>query len=142
MDFIATKIDASEIEVGLALLLEPVSLDLEGGKLALSDVYAVSQNHYFVCVSVREDDGDWVALYSRPGPGRVEIGRQHKRGHQAWLQHSSHAHPRQLWVAPHRAVVLAAEAAHDLSQPGQRNIVLADGLTELQEAVAWLEYPA
>ena len=115
----------AEISVGLALHLDPDTLENEGGKYTCAPHLRVTDQHFFVCVSVNGDLSRWVPLYTEAGLGRTEITTAEKQGHPKWAAGSGYWHKDQIWEASSNAVYLAAGRAHDKSRKGSRNTVKA-----------------
>lgn len=125
----------SEIVPGLVLHLDPISLELEGGRPYSSDNLRVRGDHYFLCVHVVDDSSYWVPLSSKPGETRVKVDRSHKRGNHLWTLEDSYAVASQFWCLSAQTVIAAARAARDHSHRGARHIVTPAGLVAVEEAL-------
>jgi hypothetical protein len=113
---------APEITPGLVLHLDPDTLLALGADCtSLSDI-RVRGPHFFLCLSVSGAVSRWIPLYSRAGPGRVELAG-HRVGHPKWTTQSAYFHPGQVWTASHQAVVNASVAGGDLSSRVRRNML-------------------
>ncbi|NNC17651.1 hypothetical protein HJC22_18190 [Corallococcus exiguus] len=83
------------------------------------------KGHFFVCIKA----GTWVPVYSRPGPGRIELDSTEKGGHIKWTTGKSHYHTQQYWTASDDAVALAQHRDH--SSDNEVNTVTQDAVTTM-----------
>lgn len=121
-------IEAREITDGLVLYLDPDELEAEGGRRTDTESPRVLGPHFFLCIAANERSGNWVPLFSGAGPHRDLLPDAEKAGQPGWCESTTYFHRRQVWQAPHSAVVAAAIAGGDLSRPGERNTVTEAGL--------------
>lgn len=121
-------IKPGEIRDGLVLLLDPDELEAEGGACTHGGSGRVQGPHFFVCIASDEEMGNWAPLFSRAGPLRELVPYEQKTGHARWRESTTYFHRREIWQAPHDAVVSAAIAGGDLSQPGERNALTEAGV--------------
>ena len=124
-----------EITDGLVLHLDPDELEAEGGCCTGTESVRVQGSHFFVCIASNEDSGNWVPLFSVAGPSRTFLPHEEKEGHPKWCESTTYFHDQQVWQAPHSAVVAAAIAAGDLSEPGARNTLTAAGVDSIYNSV-------
>jgi len=124
-------VDDQEIDVGLVLHLDPDVLEDEGAVYLCSPDLRVRGGHFFLCIAADDSNGEWIPLYENPGPGRVEVPADGRRGHPKWTCGTCHLHIDQIWQASHTAVARAALAGGDLSQAGARNELLNESLQRL-----------
>lgn len=124
-----------EIKDGLVLHLDPDELEAEGGVCTGAGPARVQGSHFFVCIAANEESGNWVPLFSGAGPFRDLVPYEEKVGHPRWCESTTYFHTRQVWQAPHSAVVAAAIAGGDLSRPGERNALTEAGVDLIYEAV-------
>ncbi|NMG37483.1 hypothetical protein GRF61_23785 [Azoarcus sp. TTM-91] len=121
----------NEIAPGLVLHIDPVTMAAQGGTTDLPDFLKVKKAHFFVCLSVDGNQGRWMPCYTKDGKGRHPIAENSRTGHPKWAKGNCYFHPAQVWSASHAAVVNAAQAAHDQSQPGQRNMLALGNVDNL-----------
>ena len=76
-----------------------------------------------------------MPLFSAAGPYRDLLPDGEKVGHPRWCDSTTYFHVKQVWQAPHSAVVAAAIAGGDLSRPGERNALTDAGVDRVYEAV-------
>lgn len=124
-----------EIEEGLVLYLDPDELEAEGGVCTDTGRARVQGSHFFVCIAANEEVGNWVPLFSVAGPYRDLVPYDEKVGHPNWRESTTYFHRKQVWQAPHSAVVAAAIAGGDLSRTGERNALTNTGVGIVYEAV-------
>jgi hypothetical protein len=124
-----------EITDGLVLHLDPDELEAEGGVCTGAGRARVQGTHFFVCIAADEESGNWVPLFSVAGPYRDLVPYDEKRGHPTWCKSTTYFHTKQVWQAPHSAIVAAAIAGGDLSRPGARNALTDTGVGIVYEAV-------
>ncbi len=124
-----------EIKDGIVLYLEPDELEAEGGVCTGADRGRVQGTHFFVCIAANEESGNWVPIFSVAGPFRELVPYAEKVGQPGWCESTTWFHERQVWQAPHAAVISAAIAGGDLSQPGKRNALTAAGVDLVYESV-------
>lgn len=128
-------IEAREITDGLVLRLDPDELEAAGGRRTDTDSVRVEGPHFFLCIASNEQSGNWVPLFSSAGPQRTLVANGDKAGPAAWRESTTFIHRKQVWHAPHSAVVDAAIAGGDLSQPGLRNTFTEAGVDAAYEVV-------
>lgn len=121
-------IGAHEIKDGLVLHLDPDELEAEGGACTDIESFRVQGTHFFLCIAANERSGNWVPLFSVAGPMRNLVPNEEKAGHPRWCESTTYFHRKQVWQAPHSAVVAAAIAGGDLSRPGERNTLTEAGV--------------
>jgi len=121
-------IAAHEIQDGLVLHLDPDELEAEGGACNETQSYRVQGTHFFLCVASNEQVGNWIPLFSVAGPLRALVPNEEKVGHPQWCESTTYFHVKQVWQAPHSAVVAAAIAGGDLSRPDSRNTLTEAGV--------------
>lgn len=121
-------IEAHEIKDGLVLRLDPDELEASGGKRTDRESVRVEGPHFFLCVAANEQSGNWVPLFYSTGPQRTLVANADKSGPAAWCESTTFLHSKQVWHAPHAAVVAAAIAGGDLSQPAARNTFTEAGV--------------
>ncbi len=114
-------IEATEVQPGLVLHLDPDVLEEEGGRYTCSRDRRVRGPHFFLVTGRDEQEVVVLPLYTEDGVGRVELGRRGRTGHFKWVRGKSSYHPEQIWAVPVDAVVLAADAGGDLSTSTMRN---------------------
>lgn len=114
-------ITEAELEPGLVLHLDPDELLAQGATFTCSESKRVRGGHFFLCLSVEENAGRWLPLYSNMGIGRQALEQTSRTGHPKWTNATCYWHGGQVWNAPHSAVVVAAIAGDDKSTPGSRN---------------------
>lgn len=131
-------IAAHEITDGIVLHLDPDELEAEGGVCTAGGAARVEGTHFFLCIAADEASGNWVPLSSVAGPLRTLVPNEEKTGHPGWRESTTYFHVRQVWQAPHSAVVAAAIAGGDLSRPGERN-ALTDAGVDLVYGVVFPE---
>jgi hypothetical protein len=119
--FPAASLAVGDIVRGIVLHLDPGELKNCGAKCSCDIGSQVTGNHFFLCLDRDDDRGDWIPMFSRPGPGRLEISATGRGGHPKWTQGAFYFHPEQVWTATHEAVVAAALEAGDRSTPRLRN---------------------
>jgi hypothetical protein len=124
-----------EIREGLVLYLDPDEFEAEGGVCTGAGSARVQGSHFFVCIAANEAAGNWVPLFSVAGPQRDLVPYEQKVGHPKWCESTTYFHMKQVWQAPHSAVVAAAIAGGDLSRPGERNALTDAGVGIVYEAV-------
>ena len=124
-----------EIRGGIVLYLDPDELEAEGGMCTGAGPGRVEGAHFFVCIAANEQSGNWVPLFSGAGPYRDLVPYEEKAGHAGWRDSTTYFHERQVWQAPHSAVVAAAIAAGDLSEAGQRNTLTEAGVDLVYDTV-------
>lgn len=124
-----------EIKDGLVLYLDPDELEAEGAVCTGAGPARVQGAHFFVCIAANEASGNWVPLFSAAGPFRDLVPYEEKTGHPKWCETTTYFHTKQVWQAPHAAVVAASIAAGDLSQPSERNALTGAGVDLVYEAV-------
>ena len=124
-----------EIHEGLVLHLDPDELEAEGGVCTGAERGRVQGTHFFVCIAANEEVGNWVPLFSVAGPYRDLVPYAEKVGHPEWRKSTTYFHVRQVWQAPHSAVVAAAIAGGDLSRPGERNTLTDAGVGTVYDKV-------
>jgi hypothetical protein len=112
-----------EIFRGLVLHLDPDALEREGGTYSCLPDRRVHGGHFFLCLEVDAGQGEWLPLYTKDGVGRRVLEKDGRRGHSKWTSADCFYHVAQVWRAPHRAVILAAQRGKDMSSPGGRNSV-------------------
>jgi hypothetical protein len=128
-------IAANEIQEGLVLYIEPDEFEAEGGVCTGAEKGRVQGSHFFVCIAANEEAGNWVPLFSVAGPYRDLVPYEEKLGHPNWCKSTTYFHMKQVWQAPHSAVVVASIAAGDLSRPGERNTLTDAGVGLVYDAV-------
>jgi hypothetical protein len=128
-------ISAHEIRDGIVLRLDPDELESRGGRCAGDPDYRVQGPHFFVCLAADTDAGNWLPLFSEPGPRREPVNKTTKVGPEGWRGCETFFHTEQVWQAPHAAVVEAAIAGGDLSQPDQRNRLNDEGIDAIYARV-------
>jgi len=128
-------IDTREIKDGLVLYLDPDELEAEGGRCANAESARVQSPHFFLCIASDEQSGNWVPLFSVAGPHRDLVLNEQKQGHPRWCEATTYFHCKQVWQAPHTAVVAAAIAGGDLSRPGERSTLTEAGVDRVYSAV-------
>jgi len=121
-------IATQEITDGLVLRLDPDDLEAEGGVCTDTESVRVQGPHFFVCIASNEKSGNWVPLFSEAGPLRALVPNEVKAGHPGWCESTTYFHVKQVWQAPHSAVVAAAIAGGDLSRPDKRNALTEAGI--------------
>jgi len=124
----ARMIAAHEITDGLVLRLDPDEFEAEGGVCTGAESARVQGPHFFLCIASDEKAGNWVPLSSVAGSLRALVPNEEKAGHPGWCESTTYFHIKQVWQAPHPAVVAAAIAGGDLSRPGQRNTLTEAGV--------------
>jgi hypothetical protein len=124
-----------DIKEGLVLYLDPDEFEAEGGVCTGAGPGRVQGSHFFVCIAANEEAGNWVPLFSVAGPYRDLMPYEEKVGHPNWCKSTTYFHMKQVWQAPHFAVVAAAIAGGDLSRPGERNALTDAGVGIVYEAV-------
>jgi hypothetical protein len=124
-----------EIKGGIVLYLDPDELDVEGGVCTGAGPDRVQSPHFFVCIVANEESGNWVPIFSVAGPFRDLVPYEEKVGNPKWRESTTWFHTKQVWQAPHSAVVAAAIAGGDLSRAGERNALTAAGVDIVYEAV-------
>jgi len=124
-------IDETEINRGLVLHLDPDVLVGFGATYSCDDTRRVTSGHFFLCLRVVGETGEWLPLYTKPGPGRIGILEDGRSGHPKWTDGDCYYHPEQVWAASHAAVVNAAQAGHDKSEPEHRNSLAEGHIPEL-----------
>ena len=134
-------IQVHEIKDGLVLHLDPDELEAEGGACTGTESIRVQGPHFFLCIASNEQSGNWVPLFSVAGPLRTLVPNEEKAGHPKWCESTTYFHRKQVWQAPHSAVVAASIAGGDLSRPGERNTLTEAGL-DIVYSVAFPESTA
>lgn len=114
-------ISQHEIDLGLALHLDPDELQICGATYSCQEGARVKGNHFFLCIGADDFAGLWLPLYTNSGVGRTKLSAPGRTGHPKWTQGTFHYHLGQIWTASHYAAVRAASAGGDLSIPGSRN---------------------
>ena len=128
-------IDGTEIRSSIVLYLDPEVLDERGASYNVDRSVRIEGSRYFVCIKCNDGVGLWVPLYGSAHSGRSEISRTEKTGHAGWVEPATFFDKRQVWDAPHRAVVAAAKAAGDLSRKSARNFVTKTAVDKLLKAI-------
>lgn len=128
-------IQSDEIRDGIVLRLDPDELEARGARCASEAAHRVQGPTFFLCVAADDVAGNWVPLFPDPGPRRDLLANEHKDGAAGWRSSETFFHTEQVWQAPHEAVVHAAIVGGDLSQPGQRNVVIHGGVDVVYESV-------
>ena len=121
-------INPTEIRDGLVLHLDPDELEAAGGTCTGAGPARVQGSHFFVCIASDERSGNWVPLFSAPGPGRELVPNEAKSGHPRWCESATWYPSDQVWQAPHAAAIAAAIAGGDLSGAGVRNALSEAGV--------------
>lgn len=121
-------IKAHEIKDGLVLHLDSDELEASGGRCAENGSVRVQGSHFFVCIAADDRSGNWVPLFSAAGRFRDLVPNGEKSGHPKWCESTTYFHCRQVWQAPHAAVVEAAVAGGDRSPPSLRNALSEAGV--------------
>ena len=116
-------LDPFEIRAGLAAFLDPDEF-LRAKATCTSPGGRATTPHYFICISVRGTESDWVATSSHPGPGRVRVRR--KWGHPSWVEPGTYADIYQVWTT--EAWVVRVASVVDRSRRTQRNFASLDFL--------------
>jgi hypothetical protein len=116
-------ISEAEIDFGLVLHLDPEELEAQGGTYTCPKEFRVQGRHFFICIGADEESALWLPLYSSPGIGRDMLTSEGRSGHSKWTKATCHYHRGQVWTASHAAVVSAARAGGDMSEPGRRNLL-------------------
>src|SRR6266571_6872739 len=96
-----------DIRVGIVLHLDPDTLEKEDATYTCDEAAKVQGQHFFLCVKTGGSETEWLPLYTNPGPGRVELASEGRKGHSKWLDGHFHYHPAQIWKATRKAVVAA-----------------------------------
>jgi hypothetical protein len=125
------ELSPHEIDVGLAVHLDPDALEQGGGTYTCPRALRVQGAHTFLCIEAFATRGRWIPLYSMMATNRKILPAGGRRGHAGWVDGTFHYHQGQIWSAPHEAVVDAARAAHDMSLPGQRNTLAKERVPKL-----------
>ncbi|MCA9504496.1 MAG: hypothetical protein R3F16_20920 [Myxococcota bacterium] len=128
-------INPTEIRDGLVLHLDPDELEAAGGTCTGAGPARVQGSHFFVCIAANDESGNWVPLFSGSGPYRDLLPDKEKVGHPRWRESTTYFHVKQVWQAPHSAVIAAAIAGGDLSKPGERNGLTDAGVDLVYEKV-------
>ncbi len=128
-------IETHEIKDGLVLFLDPDELEASGGRCTDTGAVRVQRPHFFVCIASNEQSGNWVPLFSVAGPLRDLLPNEEKAGHPKWCESTTYFHCKQVWQAPHSAVVAAAIAGGDLSRPDNRNTLTEAGVDIIYEVL-------
>ena len=121
-------IEKHEIYEGLVLRLEPDELEANGGRSNATTSTRVQGSHFFVCIAVGEQVGNWVPLFADPGRTRTPVPNDEKSGHPNWCESKTYFHDEQIWQAPHDAIVTASISGGDLSSPGSRISLTEEGV--------------
>ena len=117
----------AEIVPGLVLHLDPDELERSGGTYSCAKPFRVQGGHFFVCLSVSDQEARWLPLYTNDGPGRTLLTGS-RSGHSKWTGATTYYHSGQIWTADHAAIAAAALAGRDLSTPGARNMLSRDDI--------------
>ena len=128
-------IASHEIKDGIVLYLDPDELEAEGGVSTGTDRGRVEGAHFFVCIAANESVGNWVPLFGDAAPYRELVPYHEKTGSRAWRESTAYFHEKEVWQAPHAAVVAASIAAGDPSQPGERNALTPEGVDLVYDTV-------
>ena len=127
-----SRVRPDEVTAGLVLNLDPDVLARYGWTVSCSDDRRVIGRHFFLCLDVRGEVSDWVPMFSRDGAGRRKVAQTGRTGHPKWIDGCCYYHTRQVWTAADRqAVIEAALAGRDLTNPDQRNRLALSGLPSL-----------
>ena len=121
-------IEARDIRDGLVLHLDSDELEASGGRCSENGSYRVQGSHFFVCIAADERSGNWVPLFSTAGPYRDLVPNEEKSGHPKWCESTTYFHCRQVWQAPHAAVIDAAVAGGDRSPADLPNTLTDRGV--------------
>ncbi len=128
-------IEAREIKDGLVLHLDSDELEASGGRCAENGSNRVEGSLFFVCIAADEHTGNWVPLFSGAGRFREPVPNAEKSGRPGWCEAITYFHTRQVWQAPHAAVVDAAIAGGDRSEPGERNALSEAGVDRVYATI-------
>ncbi|MDN5924729.1 MAG: hypothetical protein L0H70_06990 [Xanthomonadales bacterium] len=115
---------------GLTLRLDPISLQQHGARCTRELDSMASAQHDFVCLGTDAKGGYWLPLSATPQIGCQAIPASAKSGDRRWADAPSYYQPDQCWYATHKAVQLAAAAAHDRSNAKATNSIAADALPD------------
>lgn len=114
-------LNESDIQPGLVLHLDPDALESQGGTYTCDSSARVFGGHFFLCLAAGTARSVWLPLYSNSGMGRTGLTTNGRIGHPKWTKGTFYWHRDQIWKVPNAAVVAAAAAGGDMSQPGNRN---------------------
>jgi len=128
-------IETREIQDGLVLYLDPDELEAEGSRCTGAGPARVQGPHFFLCIASDGQSGNWVPLFASAGPHRDLVPNEDKEGRPGWCESTTYFHCKQVWQAPHAAVVAAAIAAGDPSRPGERNTLTDAGVDRVYNTV-------
>lgn len=90
---------------GLVLYLDPDALEECGATYTCAPEYRAQGVHFFVCLDPTECL--WLPVFTKHGPGRVEIPMQAKTGSRKWVVRTCHYHPSQVWTLSPKAIAAA-----------------------------------
>ncbi len=120
-----------EITPGLVMHLCPKTMLSKGGKVTCRPEFIVQGHHFFLVVESGPKRCRMLPLYTEPGVGRVEISTHGRTGHSMWTDGKFHFHTEQVWDVSKAVAVSAANAAHDQSWPGARNLLATEHIPRL-----------
>ena len=127
---LSRRVNYAEIQPGLVLHLDPVTLEAEDATCTCVPELRVADGHFFLCIGLAGDTGRWLPLFTNDGIGRYELVGA-KSGHPKWTGTRSFFHPSQIWIAGSKAVIEAAAAGLDMSSPGARNSIAVSAIPRL-----------
>ncbi len=113
---------------GLVLRLDPVTLRQQGARCTQEFESLGSAQHDFVCIEADAQGGWWLPLSPTPDVGCKVIAAEAKSGDRRWADVPSCYQPDQCWQATHKAVKLAAAAAHDRTDSKNANMIATEAL--------------